>query len=113
MIGPGQGGYDDAAFLAALSAPEHRGRASLEICQGCACREVGNEELLAGLERLSGLRRGGTTDDQALTLNAGYCQGRCAVGPNVRLNGISFSVAGPEEAAELLQRALKAGGRDV
>ena len=112
MIAPG-GGTEDAAFLAALTAPEQPGRASLEICQGCACREVGNEELLAAVERLSGLRRGGATKDGALSLVAGFCQGRCAVGPNVRLNGISFSVEGPGQAAELLRRALAAGGREL
>ncbi|HTB22870.1 MAG TPA: NAD(P)H-dependent oxidoreductase subunit E [bacterium] len=107
------GGAEDAAFLAAFSGPQVRGRASLEICQGCACREVGNEELLAGVERLAGLRRGDTSDDGALTLIAGFCQGRCAIGPNVRLNGTSFSVEGPDQAAELLHRALTSGGRDV
>gem|GEM_PF-6022214 len=84
------------------------GRVCLEICQGSACREVGNEELLSSLERLSGLRRGQTAADGGFTLKAGYCQGRCAIGPNVRLNGVAFSVPGPGHAQALLRQAIEA-----
>lgn len=98
---------DMAASLAAFLAGEPCGRSCLEICQGSACREVGNEELLAALERLSGIRRDRTAADGSLTLKAGICQGRCAVGPNVRLNGAGFSVGGPGEAEALLRRALE------
>jgi Thioredoxin-like [2Fe-2S] ferredoxin len=85
-----------------------RGRA-LDICQGLACREVGAEALLAALERLSGLRRGRTAEDGGLSLAAGICQGRCAIGPNASLNGRVFCVEGPWQAEALLKRALKAG----
>jgi NADH:ubiquinone oxidoreductase subunit E len=99
----------ESAAWAAFLGRDTRSRASLEICQGSACREVGNEELLASLERLSGLRQGRPAADGSLTLLAGICQGRCAVGPNVRLNGCPFSVEGPGQAAELLKRALESG----
>jgi NADH:ubiquinone oxidoreductase subunit E len=98
---------EQAASLAAFLGSEPCGRSCLEICQGSACREVGNEELLAALERLSGVRRDCTAADGSLTLKAGICQGRCAVGPNVRLNGLGFNVGGPGEAEELLRRALE------
>jgi NADH:ubiquinone oxidoreductase subunit E len=82
-----------------------RARAVLEVCQGSACREVGNEELLYRLECLSGLKRGVAAADGSLALVGGICQGRCAIGPNVRLNGCAFSVAGPGQAGELLRQA--------
>jgi NADH:ubiquinone oxidoreductase subunit E len=103
------GGAPGSAAWAAFLGRDLRSRATLEICQGSACREVGNGELLASLERLSGLRQGRPAADGSLTLIAGICQGRCAVGPNVRLNGCPFSVEGPGQAAELLKRALEAG----
>lgn len=61
---------------------------------------------MAELERLSGLRSGCVANDGSLSLHAGFCQGRCAIGPNVRVNGVSVCVPGPSAAGELLLRAL-------
>ncbi|MGH7442868.1 MAG: (2Fe-2S) ferredoxin domain-containing protein, partial [bacterium] len=74
----------------------------LEVCQGLACQEVGGGELLSELERLSGRRRG--QGGEGVCLAAGICQGRCAIGPNVRVNGSSRSVQGPSEAGALWLR---------
>jgi NADH:ubiquinone oxidoreductase subunit E len=106
-------GAPESAAWAAFLGNDIRTRASLEICQGSACREVGNEELLSALERLSGLRRDRPAADKSLTLIAGICQGRCAIGPNVRLNGCSFSVGGPGQAEALLKQALETGRNDL
>jgi NADH-quinone oxidoreductase subunit E len=66
---------------------EPRGERVLELCQGLACSEVGARDLLRSLEGLSGLKPGQTAADGACSLLAGPCQGRCAIGPNARLNG--------------------------
>jgi len=85
-----QVGYGDLmmelSFNPAFSL-EPRGERVLELCQGLACREAGAAELLRRMEGLSGLRQGQTAADGSCSLLTGPCQGRCAIGPNARLNG--------------------------
>ncbi|HXC65317.1 MAG TPA: NAD(P)H-dependent oxidoreductase subunit E [bacterium] len=81
---------------------EPRGARVLELCQGLACREVGSQELLRRLEGLSGLRQGETAADGSCSLLAGPCQGRCAIGPNARLNGEARWGLGFEQAPDLM-----------
>ena len=82
---------------------EPRGERVLELCQGLACGEAGAKELLRSLEGLSGLKPGETAADGACSLLVGPCQGRCAIGPNGRLNGEARWGLGLEQAPELAE----------
>lgn len=61
------------------------GRHVLKICQAEACRATGAERLAADAERLAGIALGDSSD--ALSLEAVYCLGNCALGPAVMFDG--------------------------
>jgi|GEM_PF-3544017 NADH:ubiquinone oxidoreductase subunit E len=93
--------YADVCFNPEFSL-EPRGDRVLEVCQGLACREVGSGDLLTGLERLCGLKRGETAADGSASLLGGPCQGRCAMGANAKLNGQGRCNLGPGDGPGLL-----------
>lgn len=64
------------------------GRHVLEVCRAESCRAMGSEALWAhACEHLGLPLDGGTTADDALTLQPVYCLGLCAQSPNVALDG--------------------------
>lgn len=77
----------------------------LEVCQGSACSEVSSGELLRCLQAGSGSRQG--QQGTELQVVGTWCQGRCAIGPNLRINGRPLSVSGPSDARLVLDLALE------
>ncbi|HMN87756.1 MAG TPA: formate dehydrogenase subunit gamma [Bauldia sp.] len=63
------------------------GRRVLRLCRAEACQSAGGEALAARAERALGVATGGTTGDGAVTLEAVYCLGLCAVAPSAILDG--------------------------
>lgn len=61
------------------------GRHVLKICQAEACRAMGAERLAAEAERLAGSALG--ESGEALTVEAVYCLGNCALGPAAMFDG--------------------------
>lgn len=62
------------------------GRHVVKVCRAEACQAVGAESLLAHVHRSLGVERGGTTPDDAFTLEVAYCLGNCALGPAVMID---------------------------
>jgi formate dehydrogenase subunit gamma len=77
---------------------EPPGRHILKLCRAEACQAAGGEALAARAEAATGIAFGETTKDGALTLEAVYCLGLCAVAPSAMLDG---KVAGRLDAARL------------
>ncbi len=72
--------YEVATFYKAFSL-EPKGRHTIQICLGTACHVRGGARVLDYLERLLGVKAGGTTTDLAFTLETVNCLGACALGP--------------------------------
>jgi formate dehydrogenase subunit gamma len=66
---------------------EPAGRHVLKLCRAEACQSMGSETLVAHLEKGLGVRCGETSADGAVTLEAVYCLGLCAVAPSAMLDG--------------------------
>ncbi|MEE4117614.1 MAG: NAD(P)H-dependent oxidoreductase subunit E [Paracoccaceae bacterium] len=60
---------------------EPAGRVTVRVCRSEACKSVGADGLLTGLEAALGVRAGETAPDGSVTLEPVYCLGLCACGP--------------------------------
>jgi formate dehydrogenase subunit gamma len=63
------------------------GRTVVRVCQAEACRSMGAADLMARLCARHGVAPGGTTDDGAVTVEAVYCLGNCALAPAAAVGG--------------------------
>jgi formate dehydrogenase subunit gamma len=63
------------------------GRHVVRLCRAEACQAVGCESLAAHAEQALGTRFGTTRADGAVTLEAVYCLGNCALGPSAMVDG--------------------------
>lgn len=63
-----------------------QGRRVVKVCRAEACQARGSDNVAAAFETALGLRFGETSPDGQVTLEAVYCLGLCAVGPNVLLD---------------------------
>lgn len=63
------------------------GRHVLRLCRAEACQAAGGEALAAHAEAALGIASGATTGDGAVTLEAVYCLGLCAVAPSAMVDG--------------------------
>lgn len=97
--------YEQVAFSPAFCL-EERGRSVIEVCAGLACREAGSVPLLRAIEEAAGISTGTTKPDGSLSLSRQSCFGRCAIGPNVRVNGRICSGQRPQDAQRLVADAL-------
>ncbi len=72
--------YQVARFYKAFSL-KPRGKHTVCVCTGTACRVRGSESHLQQIAQLLHITPGGTTEDGKLTLETANCPGSCAVGP--------------------------------
>ena len=63
------------------------GRHVLKMCRAEACQSMGCESVISHVENRLDIKLGGTTADGALTVEAVYCLGNCALSPSVMLDG--------------------------
>ena len=75
----------------------------VEVCRGNSCSASHAKDVLKDWEQALGLREGQTSADGAATLCTQNCFGRCAVGPNVRVNENFYSWQSPGMARDILK----------
>jgi formate dehydrogenase subunit gamma len=63
------------------------GRHRLRLCRAEACQSMGARKLAAHAEKKLGVAFGETTPDGAVTLEAVYCLGNCALAPAAMIDG--------------------------
>ena len=63
------------------------GRHTVQICRAEACQAVGAERLAVHAKQVLGCDFHQTAADGAVTLEAVYCLGQCAVGPAIMIDG--------------------------
>ena len=64
-----------------------RGKNTVRVCRGTACRVRGGRSVLRSVEGFLGIGEGETSDDYKFTLETVACLGACAMGPVVVING--------------------------
>jgi len=64
-----------------------QGRHVVKLCRAEACQAVGAQALYDHICASEGIGTGGTTTDGALTVEAAYCLGNCALGPAALVDG--------------------------
>lgn len=69
------------------------GRHVVRVCQAEACQAMGARGLTEQIARRLGVGLGETTKDGAVTLDAVYCLGNCALSPAVTVDGALYGRA--------------------
>ena len=59
---------------------------TVHVCRAEACQSMGANELVGMIERFLKVKLGQTTADGAITVEAAYCLGNCAVGPSLLID---------------------------
>ena len=65
---------------------EPAGRHVIKVCRAEACQSMRGDELAAMIERYLQVKLGQTTADGAITVEAAYCLGNCALSPAVMVD---------------------------
>jgi formate dehydrogenase subunit gamma len=63
------------------------GQRHIKLCRAEACQALGANDLFDHLTTRHGLTLGGTSPDGAVTVDAVYCLGNCALGPAALVDG--------------------------
>ena len=63
------------------------GRHVVKLCRAEACKAMGCDDVAEHAQRRLGVRFGETRVDQAVTLQAVYCLGNCALAPSAMIDG--------------------------
>lgn len=63
------------------------GRHVIKVCRAEACQSMGAEALAAMIQKSLKVKFGETTADGAITIEATYCLGNCALAPAVMVDG--------------------------
>jgi formate dehydrogenase subunit gamma len=87
---------------------EKPGRHVLQLCRAEACQALGAATLEAHAKRALGVDYHGTTADGAITLEAVYCLGNCALGPSAMLDDRLQGRVTPERFDALVEGARQA-----
>jgi formate dehydrogenase subunit gamma len=86
------------------------GRHVLRLCRAEACQSMGARRLAAHAERKLGVKFGETTKDDAVTLEAVYCLGNCALAPAAMVDG-ALQGHLDEKKLDALVEGLREGAR--
>lgn len=78
------------------------GRHVVQVCRAEACQAVGAVALEAYAKKCLGIDFHETTADGAVTLEAVYCLGNCAVGPSLRIDDDIVGRVTPERFDEIV-----------
>ncbi len=76
------------------------------VCLGSSCFSRGNENLVQIIEQY--LVQNGLQDETDVELFGTLCQGRCAEGPNVMIDGTLYTRVDPGVMLDLLKKTLPA-----
>lgn len=81
---------------------EPPGRCVVQVCRAEACKAMRGDELAEALRKKLRIDFGETRADGAVTLEAVYCLGNCAIAPSVTVGGIVYGRCAPDALDGLL-----------
>ena len=80
------GEASEAAALTPGISLEPQGETVIQVCRGLACSDAHSADVMAEAASVLGIQPGQTSPDGKFTLKPHFCFGRCAIGPNVKVN---------------------------
>lgn len=83
-----------------------RGRHEVHVCTGMSCHLRGAAQVLDAVQRLTGIRPGGTDAESRFSLELGSCLGSCSLGPEMIVDGTHHARMTPDKAEEVLKDYL-------
>lgn len=83
------------------------GKHRVQICRAEACQARGSRDLEAHAKASLGVEYHHTTADEAVTLDAVYCLGNCATGPNIRIDNQLYGRVSATRFDALIQQLLE------
>jgi bidirectional [NiFe] hydrogenase diaphorase subunit len=86
------------------------GAHSCVVCLGTACYVKGSGEVLAALEKKTGIQQGETTPDGQMSLVTARCIGACGIAPAVVFDGEVAGKVSPQAALERIEKWIAARG---
>jgi bidirectional [NiFe] hydrogenase diaphorase subunit len=92
-------------FFSLAPAGEHK----CVVCMGTACYVKGADEVLAGVEKRTGIKPGETTSDGKLSLMTARCIGACGIAPAVVFDGTVVGKLTVESTLNRIEGWLKDG----
>lgn len=95
--------YEVATFYKAFSL-EPKGRHTIQVCLGTACHVRGGARILDYLENRLEVKSGGTTRDDAFTLETVNCLGACALGPVMVINKKYYGKINTHKIESILEK---------
>jgi len=81
------------------------GRNVMQICRAESCQAMGSEALEAHAKKCLNIDYHQTTADDAITLEAVYCLGNCALSPSVMMNDEIYGRVSPSDLDALIAEA--------
>lgn len=85
------------------------GRAVLDVCTCFSCQLTGGYDMLHYLEKKLGVKKGGTTEDGAFTIQEAECLGACGSAPMLQVSNGPYVFNLTEEKLDALIDALREG----
>lgn len=86
-----------------LFTEQPKGKYVIGVCKGTACYVKGTERILAKLQSILGIEKGGTTKDGMFSLEVVRCLGACGLGPVVSINEHVYTRVKPEKIQEIIE----------
>lgn len=84
---------------------EPHGRRVLKVCRAEACQARGGDGIADAFEAALGVRMGETAPGGQVSLEAVYCVGLCAIGPNAMLDGRPVARLTSAKVEQLVEEA--------
>jgi NADH-quinone oxidoreductase subunit E len=88
------------------------GRNTIKVCRGTGCYVKGSPRILDEMEKLLGIKEGGTTPDMEYSLETVACFGSCALAPVVVVNDRVYGRMTPDKVKEILGRKTASAAKD-
>jgi iron-hydrogenase subunit gamma len=99
---PGVDIYGVATFYAQFKLKKP-GKYVISVCTGTACHVKNSDSILNYLEEILGVKKGETTADGLITLEAVNCIGACAKAPAMMINGTVYGLLTKEKARKIIE----------
>jgi formate dehydrogenase subunit gamma len=83
------------------------GKVTVKVCRAEACQSMGAFKMIERFLNKRGLKLGETSADGALTVEATYCLGNCALAPAAMINGQLYGRMSAEKLETRIAEAVQ------
>ncbi len=97
--------YGVATFYAQFYL-EPQGKHRVRVCRGTACHVRGSARIRRLVERLLGVKEGGTTDDRLFTYETVACVGCCALSPVMMIDDTYYGRMTAERVEAVIEEYI-------